>query len=216
MQIQLLDNPFPHVIVKNFYNDQELQDIKDEIKFLSKPGKMLDPGVYHGGNQGLTTHKALLLEKTYSNSRVSDILTIFRQKYEEDNFNFVDIIQSKFPSYKKLMYINNTITKVRYYHDGEGYGAHTDIYHDFLAFSYFHTTPKKFTGGELHCTDYNYTIDCSDNTLVLIPGYVKHEVLNTQISDDDYYNGNGRYCVSQFLDASASATEKFSAFAPPP
>lgn len=195
MEIQLLETPFPHVIVNNFYSEDELVDIKHELKFLTKPGKLIPPGTMHGGG-GHTTHKAIGLEEIYSNKKVSDILTIFKKKYDK---NFVDTIVEKFPTFKKLQHINSRITKVRYYYDGEGYPSHMDYTRDFIALSYFHSHPKKFTGGELHCTEFNYTLDCSDNTFILLPFYAAHEVIEVKISEDNYYSGNGRYCVSQFL-----------------
>lgn len=208
MNIELLELPFSHVICKDFYNEQELIDIREELKFLTKPGKLMKPGIMHGGG-GYTTHKALLLEDAYNIRTISNILTIFRKKYDKE---FIKIIVDKFPSFNKLERINSIITKVRYYHNGEGYPSHTDNSRDFLAFSYFHSYPKKFTGGELHCSDYNYTIDCSDNTFILLPSYIKHEVLEVKILDDDYFNGNGRYCISQFIDVIPSKIDKFNSF----
>lgn len=198
MEVILLKEPFEHVIIKNFYTPEELIDIKNELKFLTKPHKMLspgDPGASHGQGGG-TTHKAICLEEVYNNKKISDIITIFKKKYDKE---LVNLIVSKFPSYEKLKYINSRITKVRYYFDGEGYAPHTDINRDFIAFSYFHSVPKKFSGGELHCTDFNYTLDCSDNTFILLPSYIKHEVTVVNIIGEEYYSGNGRYCVSQFL-----------------
>ena len=34
-------DPFPHLIIKNFYNDDELELIWEELKFYTKPGKLL-------------------------------------------------------------------------------------------------------------------------------------------------------------------------------
>jgi Rps23 Pro-64 3,4-dihydroxylase Tpa1-like proline 4-hydroxylase len=156
---------------------------------------MIKPGVHHGMN-GLTTSQAVLLEKFYADKELSVILKIFKKTLNSDLIR--DIVQ-RIQTFIKLQYINSVFTKVRYYHDGEGYGPHTDVELDFLTFSYFHTHPRKFTGGDLYCPDYNYTIDCSDNTFVLFPFYIKHEVLPVTIPNDEYWNGNGRYCVSQFL-----------------
>lgn len=195
MEINLLNDPFPHVVIQDFYTPTELSDIKDELKFLNKPNKLMNVGTMHGGC-GDTTHKALLLEDVYANRKISDIIMIFKRKYTKE---FIDNIINALPTYQKLRYVNSRITKARYYFNGEKYGPHTDISRDFITLSYFHSHPRRFTGGELHCTDYNYTLDCSDNTFIMIPYYVKHEVLEVKISDDDYYNGNGRYCVTQFL-----------------
>jgi hypothetical protein len=204
MEIKLLDSPFPHVIINDCYSQEELEDIKLELKFLSKPNKLMVSGIMHGGCGG-TTHKAILLEETYSNRKISDILTIFDKKYSKE---LVDQIVEKFPSFIKLKFINSKITKLRYYFDGEKYSAHTDTSRDFIALSFFHSNPKKFTGGEIHFTDYDYTVECSDNTYILFPFYIKHEVFEVKISNDEYYNGNGRYCVSQFLDVIPNIFDK--------
>jgi Rps23 Pro-64 3,4-dihydroxylase Tpa1-like proline 4-hydroxylase len=204
MNIRLLDQPFPHVVIDNFYDDQELKDIKDELHFLAKPGKLMPPGRIHGA-PGMTTHGALMLEEVYSNRKVSDILSIFKKKYTKE---FIDSIVNKWPSFEKLRHINSRVTKVRYYHNGEGYVPHIDANRDFIALSYFHSHPKKFQGGELHCTDYNYTLDCADNTFILLPSYIKHEVIKVCIENDDYFNQNGRFCVTQFLDAIPHTIDK--------
>lgn len=195
MDIIISENPFPHVIVKNCYTNDELDLIRQELKFLTKKEKMSPPGIHHGMN-GRTNAPAIYLESVYADKNISDILTIFKSKYSRQ---FVDGIISHFPSFIKLKYINSIVTKVRYYHNGEGYEGHIDSGRDFLAFSYFHTHPKKFSGGELYCPDYDYKIECDDNTLILLPFYIKHQVLPVSISDDEYWSGNGRHCVSQFL-----------------
>ena len=65
---------------------------------------------------------------------------------------------------------------------------------------------KKFTGGELYFPQYNYEVDCSGNTFILFPGYVEHAVRKVSIDNDNYWNGNGRYCVSQFLNVKIKET----------
>ena len=34
------EEPFPHIIVKNFYNEEELELIWEELNFYTKPGKL--------------------------------------------------------------------------------------------------------------------------------------------------------------------------------
>ena len=198
MNMQMLDKPFPHVIVKNFYNAQELELIKEELRFLTYPGKLLFPGVHHGagGLGGLTESKALHLEEAYTIPDISNILKVTKKTFDAP---FVTTVVNKWPSFLKFKHVDFTMTKVRYYHNGEGYEPHTDVTRDFLTFSYFHTTPKKFTGGELYFPKHNYEVDCSDNTFILLPGYIEHAVRKTSIDNDSYWSGNGRYCISQFL-----------------
>ena len=42
LQITLYANPFPLMVVENFYNEEELGLIWEELNFYTKPGKLLD------------------------------------------------------------------------------------------------------------------------------------------------------------------------------
>ena len=48
LSARVLSSPFPHLIIENFYNKKELDLIWEEIKFLTKPGKLLPPEDYGG------------------------------------------------------------------------------------------------------------------------------------------------------------------------
>ena len=39
---EALHTPFPHLIFHNFYNDEELDLIWEELNFYTKPDKLLD------------------------------------------------------------------------------------------------------------------------------------------------------------------------------
>ena len=40
--------PFPHLIIKNFYNEDELKLIWEELNYYTKPGKLLEAKDYGG------------------------------------------------------------------------------------------------------------------------------------------------------------------------
>ena len=46
MKIKVLKDPFPHVIIENVYEEDELELIWDELKFFTRPGKLLPPEEY--------------------------------------------------------------------------------------------------------------------------------------------------------------------------
>ena len=94
---------------------------------------------------------------------------------------------------------NFDTTKVRYYHDGDYYEPHTDQSINFLGFSYFFREPKKFEGGELFFPKYDYTFDCPNNSLIMMPGWVEHGVTEIKIDDSDYFDGYGRYAITSFF-----------------
>ena len=75
------DKPFPHLIIKNFYNKEELELIWEELKFFTKFGKLLEaPGF--GGIADKTNSHALILDEIFSYQRnLSNILTVNRKLF---------------------------------------------------------------------------------------------------------------------------------------
>ena len=193
-KLELIRHPFPHIIGNNFFSEQERSSIWQELKFLSTESKLFPAGIHHGN--GSTESRALCLEEAYRIPEISNILQLYKTILK--NKVVYDAVR-QWPSYFRLSHIQEVITKVRYYYNGDKYGPHTDFRQDFLLFTYFHTEPKRFTGGEIYFPEYDYTFNCDNNSLIILPGYIQHEVKEVSIDNDDYWNGNGRYCISQFL-----------------
>ena len=197
LQITLYANPFPLMVVENFYNEEELSLIWEELNFYTRPEKLLDAEGY-GGIVDRTNAKALILDEIYTKQyrNVSNILTMNRKLFQCG-------VLDKFSEIHGCCSIanqsNHDITKVRYYHDKEYYDPHTDKGFQFLAFSYFYKEPKKFTGGELYFPKYDYEFDCENNSLIMFPGWVEHGVTEVKIQDSDYYDGQGRYAITSFF-----------------
>ena len=195
LQAKAYKDPFPHLIIKNFYNEEELKLIWEELNFYTKPGKLLEAKEY-GGIPHKTNSKALLLDSIYCEHRnLSTILTVNRKLFDE-------AILKAFSSVHDCSIArrcNWDITKVRYYHNDEHYKPHTDASTQFLAFSYFYKEPKKFTGGQVVFPSYNYEYSCDNNSIIIFPGWVEHGVKKVIINDSDYYEGWGRYAITSFF-----------------
>jgi len=197
LQITLYANPFPLMVVENFYNEDELSLIWEELNFYTRPEKLLDAEGY-GGIVDRTNAKALILDEIYTKQyrNVSNILTMNRKLFQCG-------VLDKFSEIHGCCSIanqsNHDITKVRYYHDKEYYDPHTDKGFQFLAFSYFYKEPKKFTGGDLIFPSYDFKVSCKNNTTVIFPGWVEHGVRKVSIQNSDYFDGWGRYCISSFF-----------------
>ena len=196
--------PFPHMIIDNFYNEEELELIWEELKFYTKPGKLLEAKNY-GGVVGYTNAKALMLDSVYRNYSdnngvnyriLSNILTVNRKLFAS---GILDTFATIHDCCSIANQSNSDTTKIRYYHDGEGYDPHTDKGFQFLAFSYFYKEPKKFTGGQLYFPKYNYEIPCDNNSMIIFPGWVEHGVREVSIENSDYYDGWGRYAITSFF-----------------
>jgi len=193
----LFKDPFPHMIVENFYNDDELKLIWEELDFYTKDGKLFDAHEF-GGVVDKTNSKAIWLDKVFDKKyrNLSNILKVNRKLFDS-------AVLEAFSSVHDCCYIakfcNYDVTKVRYYHDGDYYEPHTDKTVQFLGFSYFYREPKKFEGGELIFPKYDYTFSCDNNSLIMMPGWVEHGVSKVLIKDSDYFDGYGRYAITSFF-----------------
>jgi hypothetical protein len=196
-EITLSENPFPFMIVKNFYDENELNLIWEELDFYTKPGKFLDASGY-GGIPNKTNSKALLLDELYPKKyrNISNILTANRKLFKCGVLDKFSEIHGCCSIANKS---NHDITKVRYYHNDEYYDPHTDCAYHFLAFSYFYKEPKKFTGGDLIFPKYDFKSPCENNSMFIFPGWVEHGVDKVTIENSDYFDGLGRYCISNFF-----------------
>ncbi len=189
--------PFPHLIYHNFYNEEELKLIWEELTYYTKPGKLLEAKDY-GGVVGYTNAKAVWLDKAYTGKwrHLSNILTVNRKVFRQEVIEPFANIHGCCSIARKS---NHDCTKVRYYHDGDYYDPHTDKSVQFLGFSYFYKEPKRFEGGELYFPEYDYTHSCENNSLIFLPGWVRHGVNKISIRDSDYHEGFGRYAITSFF-----------------
>ena len=189
--------PFPHIIFHNFYNKEELELIWEELDFYTKPGKLVETKDY-GGVVGYTNAKALWLDKLYGTKyrNVSNILQVNRKVFEKE---ILEAFANVHDSCSIAATCNHDSTKIRYYHDGDKYDPHVDCTIQFLGFSYFYREPKRFEGGELFFPDYDYTYSCDNNSLIMMPGWVRHGVTEIKIKDSDYFQGFGRYAITSFF-----------------
>ncbi len=210
IEVTLYQTPFPHAIVDNFYNEEELELIWEELKFYTKPGKLLDVKDY-GGVDGYTSAKAIMLDSLYQNRTgsggldwrtMSNILTTNRKLFTSGVLDAFAEVDDCCCLANKTNFDN---TKVRYYHNGDAYNPHTDSGFQFLAFSYFYKEPKKFEGGQLYFPKYDYEVPCDNNSMIIFPGWVEHGVREVSIKDSDYFDGWGRYAITSFFGCKAKS-----------
>ena len=71
--------PFPHLVFRNFYTDEELDLIWEELNFYTKPNKLFDVEDYLGV-VGFTKAKAIALDSVFTGKTrvLSNILTVSR------------------------------------------------------------------------------------------------------------------------------------------
>jgi Rps23 Pro-64 3,4-dihydroxylase Tpa1-like proline 4-hydroxylase len=192
MVIHKITEPFPHLIIEDFYSKDELKLIWRELDFLTSPNKLM-PANLNGSIE--SNHLSVVLDHVYSNRSISDILIINRKalsKEIKDTFVGLD------PLLAHVNLVNSDLTKIKYYENYNGYKKHQDIAR-FTALTYFYKEPKAFEGGDLYFNDFNYTIKLKSNMLVLFVGALWHESLPVSLKQDGHITGNGKYTMTQFL-----------------
>ena len=192
------EEPFPHLLLKNFYDAEELNMIWQELKFLTKSGKLLNPMQHSGESMYFTNAKSLILDDTYGIRHMSNILKCYRKIFHEYILGLFSEIHD---SCLQIQFSNGDCTRIMYYHDGEYHKPHmSDAAMNFLAFFNCYKEPKKFSGGELYFPKYDYEFSCPNNSMIIMPTWVEHGVREVKIKDSDYYDGNGRYAITTFID----------------
>lgn len=193
MIIQKIIKPFPHLIIENFYNENELKLIWQELDFLTSANKLIPANL-----DGSTSNSNALsgtIGNIYKDLKYSNIASINQKILHPE-------IKNAFLSLNELFghinLINNLFIKIKYYENGHNYPKHQDIAR-FTGINYLYKEPKKFEGGDLYFNDYNYKIELKNNMFILFLGSLFHSVTPINLNENEYITGNGKYSITNFL-----------------
>lgn len=198
MQIEFFESPFPHVIIHEYYNEEELADIWQEFEFLSKNWKLKNPSytgtsVDRGGN-AMKKNLGIFLDELYNDRDISNILTCSRKLFQPA---LVRELSSYHYIFKYILLSNMDSTLVSYYGDGCYYRPHFDK-SVISSITNFYKEPKKFEGGDLYFSDYDYRVPLENNRMIIFPSVIHHSVEEVKMTGEDIL-GDGRYTITQFL-----------------
>jgi len=197
MNIQIFKQPLEFLVIDDFYEENELKLIWQELDFLNPKllgpentgsAQYLDTGVF------LKKNKGIFLDDCYAIRNVSNILQVNRKIFCKE---IMQTIQNNFGTFYKL-YLKSNIdhTLVSYYESGGYYEPHED---DglFTAISIFHKDSSLIKGGDLYFPEFDISIEGRSNRLIIFPSTVVHSVSNVETLSDK--SGMGRYSVTQFI-----------------
>jgi hypothetical protein len=207
IKIKILQEPFPHAIIENFYTEEELILIWKELDFLTSPKKFeLRTSTASLDGKSLSTSVGICLDEIYNKREISDILTINRKVFDS---SILKSFSSVHPLMRGVLDVNSDETLIRYYEHCDIYDGHYD-HARFTVASYFYKEPKAFTGGDLHFEDFNYTISIKNNMVVFFVGNaIKHSSTHLIMNNDlPKFNGMGKYSMMQFLNTNKVYSDK--------
>lgn len=190
--------PFPHLQIDNMYNDDELELILEELKFLNYKEKLENPeetgSALDEDNNTLKVNKGLFLDDLYKKREISNILTVNRKIF---NNEYLEAYASLCFGYKSILKCNSDSTLISYYENGGYYHSHQDTAL-YTALTWFFKVPKAFEGGNLIFSEFNEKKEIQNNTTVIFPSWVLHSVEEIKMNEN-CSPGLGRYCMSQFM-----------------
>ena len=178
-------DPFPHVLLKDFYTPAEMKTVMIEKRKLDPhllPPDMTGSARHSETGRPMKWNNGLFLSHAMPNS---EIVSLARRHIFQELVSQIDC------SWWTEVWERNNKENwlISRYSNGQYYNSHTDhSQHTMLV--WFNEEPKRFTGGDLIFTDYNLTIPCVNNTGIIFPGPLRHEVPPV--------TGEGRYCLTLF------------------
>lgn len=202
LKIALLQEPFPHAIIDNFYDEDELKLIWQELDYYTYSDKLVPASTIGGATRNgekLPKHNGIALDEIYGNNRqISNILTCNRKVFDK---NILESFASLSPLIWDLKELNQDHTIIKYYEDTDYYKFHRDEAR-FTCLTYLYKEPKAFTGGDLQFHQFDYIIPIVNNRLIFFTGCIDHASTTLNMNDnykDKKFSGFGKYTITQFL-----------------
>jgi hypothetical protein len=186
MNISLVEKPFRYVVIDNFYTEEELNLILEEVEKLQL---FAVDGASTGANEPKKSGLGLFLDTHFLNNRdQSNILRLNRKLFSEH------VVKEavKLDAY----YINMGVctadsTLLNYYKNGQEYPPHRD---ETLLTAITTLSVGSFEGGDFCFPEYHEVVKFKHNSLIVFPGCVQHAATPV-ITDTNSY----RVSLAQFL-----------------
>lgn len=198
--VTLNEEPFPHAIIDDFYNEEELKKIFIEIDYLfpklESLGRRLGTAIDKVSGEHLSSGHAICLDSLFTDSKNSNIVQITNKIFLPQLLYTISDIH---PLYGHVKQLNASNTILKYYNDKDSYKPHTDTAR-FTLLNWFCKEPKAFEGGDLIFQQFdNYKIDFKNNRAVFFCGALYHESTPLKFNKDAKED-SGKFVVTKFLE----------------
>lgn len=212
MEFNYIGEGIEAVVIDNFYNDVELKEIMEELKWLTKPSIMLSEehlqSAQYDDGKFLTSKNGVFLESVFRTWQHSALISHPLNRFKDQQF--LEKVFSFNPLFKIIMACDVRNHLLSYYENSGYYKSHTDKT-VFTVLNYFHTEPKQFEGGDIVLHSYDFkkvaTVEPKHNRVIIISGNTSHEVTEIK-SNSTGLTGTGRYCNAIFLHVNGDPPER--------
>lgn len=190
----LITYPFHYQHIHNFYSEEELTSIWEELDGYQNKNQFTPPEETCPATIGekiLKSNSGLWLYNRENpiDSKIANIST---------KLNRSRLINHPSSWFFKDVMFNCDSLLVSYYDDGDHYLRHNDSSY-VTACIWLYKEPKKFLGGDFYFPDYDIKIKCENNSCVIFPSNIFHSVSKVHIPEEYQNKGFGRYCITKFI-----------------
>ena len=196
------NEPFPYILIDDFYDQSELDGIWEELDYLCNPKRMgrssLERGAAgaddeNGVHRPLKNTWDMFLDRFFTSRDSSNILEINRKLIDKEIFK-----NHPHWLFNHLDALNGDDTQILYYENNDEYKPHRDLAR-LTGITWFYREPKKFTGGNLRFPSFDMEIECKHNRVIVFPSSIYHGVDKIGMEEKDMGKKLGRFAMSQFL-----------------
>ena len=196
------NEPFPYILIDDFYDQSELDRIWEELDYLCNPKRMgrssIERGaatnIYSDGTeQSIKNSWDLFLDTFFTSRDFSNILEVNRKLINKEIFK-----DHPHWLFNHLDALNEDNTQILYYENNDEYKPHRDLAR-LTGITWFYREPKKFTGGNLRFPRFDMEIECKHNRVIVFPSSIHHGVDKIGMEEKDMGKKLGRFTMTQFL-----------------
>jgi hypothetical protein len=185
LAVKHFKKPFQHTIIYNFFSETEMIDVERELlSFIYNRDNCIVKDSHHNTLREDFHTDTFCLDHLYVDDRSqSPILKYTEKVFTLEKEGHLPKDKNPFLGYIPSSNYDNTF--VSSYSNGSSYFEHGDL--SILTFLIpLYTIGKKFEGGELIFTDYDFTPNMKHNSCLIFPGHEKHK-LTPLVSDSSGY-----------------------------
>ena len=191
------NEPFPYILIDDFYNQSELDGIWEELDYLCHPKRMGRSSIKRGAatieGQSIKNTWDMFLDTFFISRDSSNILEINRKLINQEIFK-----NHPHWLFNHLDALNEDNTQILYYENNDEYKPHRDLAR-LTGITWFYREPKKFTGGNLIFPRFDMEIECKHNRVILFPSSIYHGVEKVSMEEKDMGKKLGRFTMTQFI-----------------
>ena len=192
MKITNENKEFPYILIDDFYDQSELDEIWEELDYLCNPRRMPRAAPMNGN---IKNNWTMHLDNFFSSGRQQSNILLVNRKLVGNEQIFKNHPHWLF---NHLDALNEDNTQILYYENNDEYKPHRDLAR-LTGITWFYREPKKFTGGNLGFPSFDLEIECKHNRVIVFPSSIYHGVDKVGMEEKDMGKKLGRFVMSQFL-----------------